>query len=340
MIHFADQEMYFEGMKSDMKLEVGLDQKELNHEKQFDVIILGGGPAGSSAAIYAARAGLRTLVLDKGLTSGALGITHKIANYPGVQEELSGAELVARMRQQAESFGALYAQEQVIGLSLSQEEKEIYTGSAAYRAPAVIIATGALSRSSTMPGEQELLGRGVSYCATCDAPFFKDREVAVIGTNEEAAREALHLSRFASKVHLLTPKRKLDLAEKEIERLEAEPNLVIKTQTRAREILGTKQVEGLPLADGSKLEVSGVFLYLQGNRPATEFLEGYLDTGQDGCLIVDEQMATQLEGVYAVGDVVCDHVKQAVVAASDGAIAAMAADAFINERASLSNDWS
>ncbi len=165
----------------------------------YDVIIVGGGPGGTSAAIYAARAQLKTLVIDKAPLSGALAITPRIANYPGVPEELRGANLLARMREQAVSFGANYATEPVIGIDLNSDPKTIYTNKT-YLGHAVIIATGANERSNRVPGEAELLGRGVSYCATCDGAFFKGQEVAVVGSNDEALEEAEFLTRYASRV--------------------------------------------------------------------------------------------------------------------------------------------
>lgn len=167
-----------------------LDVKLFLHPEEgkdiHDVIIIGGGPAGATAAIYTARGELKTLVLDKGLTAGALGMTSKIANYPGVPSEVSGAELVKRMRGQVESFGAHFVQDKVLTTDLRGEVKEVRSGKGAYYGRAVIIATGSMGRTHTVPGEARLLGRGVSYCATCDGAFFRDQEVAVAGNNDEA----------------------------------------------------------------------------------------------------------------------------------------------------------
>lgn len=305
----------------------------------LDVVIIGGGPAGSSAAIYTARAGLRTLVIDKALASGALGITHRIANYPGLLEPVAGADLVGNMRAQAESFGAEFIQAQVVGADIEGAMKKIYAGTDQYQAPALIVASGALGRVASVRGEETLLGRGVSYCATCDAPFFKDKTVAVVGFNEEAAAEALHLAKFARKVCFLSPKRALQAPPELIAQLESLPQIEMSMGARVRGIEGDGKVEGVRLADGSFLPLQGVFLYLQGNRPASEFLLGTVPAGEDGCLRVDEDRQTAIAGVFAVGDVVCGHVKQAVVAAADGAVAGMGVDKYLRGRAKLRSDW-
>ena len=183
----------------------GNQSESLGQDGKYDVLIIGGGPAGASAAIYTARAGLKTLVIDKGLTAGALGITGKIANYPGVSEQITGAELLERMRGQAESFGAQFVSDKVIGVELTGEEKVVYGNQGTYNSRSVIIATGSMGRGSRVKGEDRLLGRGVSYCATCDGAFYREKEVMVAGNSDEAVEEALFLTKFASRVHFLSP---------------------------------------------------------------------------------------------------------------------------------------
>ncbi|MCA9920540.1 MAG: FAD-dependent oxidoreductase, partial [Anaerolineales bacterium] len=169
-----------------MSFALNLDGFSLDGQKNnaYDVIIIGGGPAGTTAAIYTARADLRTLVIDKGLTAGALGITAKISNYPGVPGPISGARLVEIMREQAESFGAEFITDKVVGIDLASAPKQVMAGTGTFTAQAIILATGAMGRTSSVKGEAELLGRGVSYCATCDGAFFRDQDVAVIGNND------------------------------------------------------------------------------------------------------------------------------------------------------------
>jgi thioredoxin reductase (NADPH) len=314
-------------------------------EDIYDVIIIGGGPAGATSALYAARADLTTLVLDKGLTAGALGMASKIANYPGVPGNVSGAELVKRIRGQAENFSAHFVQDKVLTTNLRGEVKEVWgSKGVVYYGRAVVIATGSMGRTHTVPGEERLLGRGVSYCATCDGAFFRDQEVAVAGNNDETVEEALFLTQFAHRVHLLvqTPQLKAspDLAAEVSQHLKVKIHLA----THIREVLGEQQVESvrvaLPGGEEQMIPVTGVFIYLQGGKPITDFLDGQLPTTETGCLMVDETMQTSISGVFAVGDVLCNHLKQIVIAAAEGAIAGIALQRYLSGRDKLRPDWS
>lgn len=310
----------------------------------YDVVIIGGGPAGSTAGIYTARANLSTLILDKGLTTGALGITSKIANYPGIPGELRGAELLKTMRAQAESFGARYVNDKAIGTDLISNPKVVYGNAGVYPARAVIIATGSLGRSNLIKGEAEFLGRGVSYCAVCDAAFFKDEAVAVAGKNDEAVEEALYLARFASRVTLLCPTPELVASEELIAELKANSKIEVLLGVAIHEIYGNTHVEGIAYAQRGtegeqKLEVKGVFIYLQGGVPITDFLQGQIETSAQGCILVDREFQTNVPGVFAVGDVLCQHIKQAVIAAADGATAGIAVEKYLRGRAKMSVDW-
>ncbi len=313
-------------------------------ETVYDVVIIGGGPAGSTAGIYTARANLSTLILDKGLTTGALGITSKIANYPGIPEELSGAELLKTMRAQAESFGAQYVNDKAIGTDLTGSPKVVYGNAGVYPARAVIIATGSLGRSNLIKGEAEFLGRGVSYCAVCDAAFFKDEAVAVAGKNDEAVEEALYLARFASRVTLLCPTPELVASEKLIAELKANSKIEVLLGAAIHEIYGNTHVGGIAYAQRGKegeqkLAVKGVFIYLQGGVPITDFLQGQIETSAQGCILVDREFQTNVPGVFAVGDVLCQHIKQAVIAAADGATAGIAVEKYLRGRAKMGVDW-
>ncbi len=328
----------------DFTLDINPTTVSIGSENNYDVIIIGGGPAGATAAIYTARAELKTLVIDKGITAGALGITGKIANYPGILEDISGADLLDRMRQQALSFGATFIQDKVAAVDLDSEPKTIYGNGGTYTASAIIIATGSMGRGQRVPGEDRLLGRGVSYCATCDAAFFRDQEVAVVGSTDEAAEEALFLTRFARRVHWVVPTPDLKASAHLAAEANDHPKLELHLGTALREVLGQARVEGVRLAPRGQAEytlaVTGAFIYLQGGRPVTDFLQGQLSVGETGCLVVDSEYRTATPGVYAIGDVLCHHVKQAVVAAAEGAVAAMAVEKDRRGRKQLAVDWS
>lgn len=328
----------------DVRLVLPTGGKDKTGEDAYDVIIIGGGPAGATAAIYTARADLKTLVLDKGLKTGALGMTSKIANYPGLPGEISGAELLKRIRSQAEGFGAHFVQDKVLTTNLRGEVKEVYGGKGSYYGRAVIIATGSMGRTHTMAGEERLVGRGVSYCATCDGAFFRDQEVAVAGNNDEAVEETLFLTKFARRVHLLVQTPELKASSDLADEVSQHPKVEIHPASRLREVVGEQQVESVRVVtrDGEEQEVpvAGVFIYLQGGKPITDFLDGQLPTTETGCMTVDEVMQTSLAGVFAIGDVLCNHLKQAVIAAAEGAVAAMALQRYLSGRDKLRPDWS
>jgi thioredoxin reductase (NADPH) len=329
-------------MSFDLNLDLGMSTLG-GRDNHYDVIIIGGGPGGASAAIYTARSDLRTLVIDKGLTAGALGITGKISNYPGVPGPVTGAELVEIMRVQAESFGAQFLTDKVVGVDLHGDDKMVMAGTGAFYARAIILATGSMGRTSVVPGEEALLGRGVSYCATCDGAFFRQQTVAVIGNNDEALEEALFLTKFAAHVYLVVPTPELKarpvLAAEVIEHTKIE----VMMGTRLKEIVGEGQVTGVRVQPRSGAEqvlpVTGAFVYLQGGKPITDYLMEQLATSPEGCLLVDNEMRTTIPGVFAIGDLLCSHVKQAVIAASDGVIAAIAVDKYVNGRQKMQMDW-
>ncbi|MDA8218536.1 MAG: FAD-dependent oxidoreductase [Dehalococcoidales bacterium] len=318
-----------------MSFTIGRPQGE---QTLYDVAIVGAGPGGSTAAIYAARARLKVIMVDKAKLGGALGITAKIANWPGsgYKQPLSGAELLREMHEHAIAFGAEFVQTQAYGVNPEGKVKEVYTAVDTYRANTLIIATGAGSRENKIPGEDEFLGRGVSHCATCDAAFFAGRTVAVLGNTQEAVEEALYLTKFARVVHVFTPAAKF-LAEPEaIHELETNPVVELHNRHRIVGIEGDTLVHGLRVAQGGEetvVSVEGVFVYLPGNKPATGFLEGLVDLDERGFVITDDQRQTSQPGVFAVGDVRGAPVQQVVIAAADGCIAALAADRYINKRA-------
>lgn len=282
-------------------------------------------------------------MLDKGLTAGALGLTEKISNYPGIPGSISGAELVETMRQQAESFGATFLTDKVVGVDLEADPKLVMAGTGAFEAKVVILAIGSMGRIQTVPGEAEFLGRGVSYCAACNGAFFREQPVAVIGSNDEALEETLFLTKFANPVHLIVPTPELKAQVGLVTEVMTHPKITAQLGMGLKEISGNGKVEGLRLqprgGEETMLPVAGVFVYLQGNQSITDYLLGQLETTPSGCLTVDREMQTNIPGVFAVSDLLCTHVKQAVIAAADGVIAAIAADRYIHGRDKLRTDW-
>ena len=310
---------------------------------EFDVVIIGGGPAGCACALYTARADLKTVILDKNPAVGALAITHKIANYPGVAGDMSGSTLLDMMRDQAIEYGTVYQRSQVFNIDVEGPLKKAYTPEGIFAGRALVLATGAMGRKASFPGEAEFLGRGVSYCATCDAAFYRDREVAVVGSNLEALEEAQVLTKFASTVHWITPKvpKSEDMHSQQLLEMGN-----VKPWSRARllnvqgDIMGVNSINIKPL-DKSPLElpVDGVFIYQSGSKPITDFVNGQVALNPDGGVTVDEMMNTSVDGVWAIGDIRITPFKQAVVAAGDGCVAAMSIDRFLNSRKSIKPDW-
>ncbi len=323
-------------------MELTLDYKP---ERVYDVIIIGAGPAGSSAAIYTARAGLSTLVLYRAEADGALGVTQQIENYPGIRGPISGYELLKLIRDHAKDFGAEFVRGKVIATDLTEEIKKVYTiDGREFKSRALIIASGAMERTHKYRGEEELLGRGVSYCGVCDAAFFKNRPVAVIGEDDYALEETEFISRFASKIYLVVPSSRIKAPHEMIEEIQEKENVEILLHHRVIDILGTSVVEGIRLKDiDSKeektLQVDGVFIFLGGNKPSVDFLMNQVEMTQDHCIVVNEENMTSVPGVFACGDVLCNNIKQAVIAAADGVKTALAVDKYLNRKAKISAQW-
>jgi thioredoxin reductase (NADPH) len=311
-------------------------------EEVYDFVTIGGGPAGASAAVYASRGKLKTLVIDKAPKAGTLAITHKIANYPGVREELTGLELLTRMQAQAKDFGADFVRSTVLSVDFTDEIKKIELAEGTVKAKSVFIAVGAKAPSSKIKGEEEFTGRGVSYCSTCDAAFYQDRVVAVVGDNEEALHEAETLAKFCKTVKLLIP---TDLkGDVDLQLLENKANVEVFKRHRLREIIGTDSVAKIMILTDKKeeqvWEVDGVFLYLGGMKPGTDFLKGSVMSDDEGYVMVDDLLRTNIEGVFAGGDARRTPIKQAVISAADGAIAALSAEQHVNKRSKLRPQYS
>lgn len=307
----------------------------------YDVIIIGGGPAGLSAAQYAARAKMKTVVLDKSASAGALAFASLIENYPGLERPLPGPELLALFRTQAVGFGAEYVEAQVIGVSLQGETKEVYTLDRTFQGKTVIIATGSMGRKATITGEAEFLGRGVSYCAICDAAFYRGKTVCVLGDSEEAVKEAGLLARFAETVYLISPSQKLKVAD-DHPGLEL-PNLTVLRGQPVTAIEGGEVVERVRMrtAQGveTSLDLEGVFVYLHGSKPVIDFLQGAIELSEEECVTASKMGETSLPGVFSAGDVTCTEVRQVIIAAAQGCAAALSAEKHVFHRKRTKYDW-
>jgi len=314
-------------------------------DKVYDVIIIGAGPAGASAAIYTSRAGLSTLVLYRAEADGALGVTQKIENYPGIRGPLSGFELLKLMRDHAKAFGAEFQKGKIIASSLEGEIKSVYTiDGKEYKSKTIIVSSGAMERAHKFPGEEEFLGKGVSYCGVCDAAFFKDRPVAVVGDDDYGIEEAEFIARFASKVYFVVPSSKIRAPQEEVEHFSKLQNVEILLHTRPVKILGDNLVKGLQVkklsaGEEATLEVDGVFIFIGGNKPSVDFLMGQVKMNEHGCLEIDEEMMSSVPGVFAAGDILCTNIKQAVIAAADGVKAALAVDKYLNKKSKITSQW-
>lgn len=307
----------------------------------YDVAVIGGGPAGLTAAQYTARSRLKVIVLDKSKTAGALAFTSKIENYPGLKKPTPGRKLLDIFREQAITFGAEYVETQVVGTRLSQPIKEIYTMDKTYSAKTVIIATGAMGRKPTIKGEAELLGRGVSYCAICDAAFYKGKTVCVLGSSEEAVKEAGLLTKFAQRVYLISQQSKV--AAGGYEDILNIPNLTVLLSHHPVEIMGEDSVRGILLKNKDRefvRPIDGIFVYLHGSKPIVDFLNQEVALGGGGCIKTNDVMETSIEGVFCAGDVTCVEIRQVVIAAGHGCMAGLSAEKFIHQRKQLRHDWS
>lgn len=312
---------------------------------ECDVLIIGGGPAGCTCALYTSRSQLKTIIVDKNPTAGALAITSTIANYPGVDPTITGQDLLDLMREQAIQYGTEYVRAQVFMVDLEGETKKVYTPDATYSARALVLATGAMGRKPTIAGEGEYLGQGVSYCATCDAAFYKDSPVAVVGNNHEAVDEALFLTKFASVVHWVTPQAIKD-DDIHAQELLGMDNIKHYANTSVKSVDGDSMtgVTGMTIKprdheDTRSVDVEGVFIYVAGSKPITDYIGSKLEFRKDGGVVVDEEMATNIPGVFAIGDIRNTPFKQVVVAAGDGCISAMAIDKYLKGRKKFKVDW-
>lgn len=294
-------------------------------DRYYDVIIIGGGPGGYSAALYCTRAGLKTVVLEKLSAGGQMALTSQIDNYPGFEEGIDGFELGEKMQSSAERFGAVTELAEVYSLDLDGEIKVAHTSEGDFTAKAVILATGANPRQLGVDREESLVGRGVNYCAACDGMFFKDKVVAVVGGGNTAAADTTILSRIAKKVYIIHRRDTLRATKVYHNQLESMENVEFIWDSAVEELLGDDRLEALRIKNLKTGEVrdlpcDGVFVSI-GRKPATELVAGKVELDKSGYVLSDESCRTNVPGVFAVGDVRTKALRQVVTAVADGAVA-------------------
>lgn len=304
-------------------------------QRIYDMVIIGGGPGGYTAALYAARAGLSALVVERMSAGGQMALTHEIDNYPGFPEGIDGFELGMKMQQGAERFGAETRLTEVRSVELNANPKRIITASGDIYGRTVVIATGANPRPLGLPGEQELTGRGVHYCAACDGMFYRGKTVVVVGGGNSAAADALLLSRVAEKVILVHRRDSLRAEKASRDGLAKAKNVEYRWNSVAEELIYDDRVSGLMIRDVQSGEVSqldchGVFVSI-GRKSASDLFRGQVDLDDSGYIVADESTRTSVPGVYAVGDVRTKAVRQIVTAVADGAVAVHMAESWLAE---------
>lgn len=305
----------------------------MSEERLYDVVIIGAGPAGMTAAVYASRANLDTLMLERGVPGGQMADTEAIENYPGFESVL-GPDLSNKMFEHAQKFGAQYAYGEVKEVVDHGDYKEVITGDKTYRTKTVIITTGAEYRKLGIPGEEELTGRGVSYCAVCDGAFFKDREIAVIGGGDSAVEEGMYLTRFAKKVTIIHRRDELRAQKILQDRAFENDKIEFIWDTVVEEIIeedgkvGTLQLKNVKTGETSEFKTDGVFVYI-GTVPLSEPFKSLGIVDDEGYIPTNENMETEIPGIFAAGDIRVKDLRQVVTATGDGSIAAETAIKYI-----------
>lgn len=301
-----------------------------------EAVIIGGGPAGLTAGIYLMRAGIRTVLLEKGVVGGTAMMTDHVENYPGFPEGITGRELMARMTEQAKRFGLIVTEfASVEKMTRSRERFEIRHGEGTVTTNGVIVAVGTEPAKLGIPGETELMGRGVSYCATCDGMFFRDAEVAVVGGGDAAIQEALTLANLASHVYIIHRRGELRAQKILQDRVFKNNKVTVLWNSQPCEIKGKDQVESMVLKDTgtgelSEVPVSGIFFYV-GSQPSTSFLGNLVDRDEAGFIVAKEDLSTRTPGLFVAGDARKKILRQVTTAVGDGALAAVGLERYILE---------
>ena len=301
----------------------------------YDVIIIGAGPAGLTAALYSGRAKMKTLLIESAFSGGQISTIYAMENYPGFEQPISGPDLAMKMDEQTRRFGAEIINEEVVELFLDEKVKKVKTNNNTYEGKTVIISTGAKPRELGLKNESRLIGSGISYCAVCDGAFFYDKTVAVIGGGDTAVSDALYLTRFCSKVYLVH--RRDSLRATKVIQDEVFNNCKIEMvwNSTIESILGENKVEGISVKnvindEAREISVDGIFVAV-GTIPNIKLVENKLKISKSGYIITNENMATDIPGVYAAGDIREKQLRQVITAASDGAVASFMAEKYINE---------
>lgn len=301
----------------------------------YDMIIIGGGPAGYTAALYAARAGLDTVLLERLSAGGQMALTGDIDNYPGFEEGIDGFTLGMKMQQGAERFGAKTEYDEVLSVDFSEPVKKVITANGIFHGKTVVIASGANPRELGVENEQELIGKGVHYCSHCDGRFYKDKTVVVVGGGNSAAADALYLSRLVQKVYVVHRRDTLKATKVYHEPLMKAENVEFIWNSKVEEFISDTHINGVKVRNVTdrsirELICDGVFISI-GRNPATEFLKDTVILDENGYVVADESTKTNVDGVYAVGDVRTKVLRQVVTAVSDGAVAVHYAEEYLSK---------
>lgn len=301
--------------------------------QEYDVVIIGGGPAALSAAVYSGRAELKTLILERAMVGGQAALSHEIDNYPGFPEGIDGPTLCQQMQQQATRFGAELRTEEATTIEVDGLTKIVRTSAGEYRTPVVLLATGADPRKLGVPGEEELRGRGVSYCATCDGPFFRDKDVVVVGGGDAALKEALFLTKFVSQATIVHRRQEFRAEKIYQTQVRQSEKTVLQLDCVVERIFGEGKVAGVTVrnvkTDATQdLSCDGVFIFI-GHEPNTQFLSSLLPLDPGGHIETGWDMMTSVPGVFAIGDVRKGSYRQIATAVGEGATAAIAAEHWI-----------
>lgn len=302
----------------------------------FDIIIIGGGPAGLSAGLYGSRSKLNTLIIEKSKYGGQTATTAELENYPGSIHNCTGPSLSERMREQAEEFGAKFLKDEVLGLDVTGDIKIIKCKNGNYETKAVIVASGAEPSAAGFKGELDFRGKGVSYCATCDADFFTDLDVALIGGGDSALTEALYLTKFVNRLTIIHRRDAFRGAKSIQEKILSNPKIDIAWDSIPVEVIGDEIVEGLKIRNKvtqleTLLEVNGIFVFV-GLNPTCDIFKGLIEMDEKGYIKTDSEMRTNVPGVFAAGDIRQKTLRQVITAAADGAIAATAVEKYIADK--------